>query len=302
MKPRFGSIALDDLFKRIETDFAPMAREKNLRFVVMPTSLKVVSDANLLRRLVQNLVSNAIKYTIEGKVLVGARRRGDRVVIEVLDSGIGIPSSKFRTVFKEFARLDDGARTASGLGLGLSIVDRLSRMLSHPVRLASTPGRGTAFRVDIPRELSASHAAAAQTRRPRQRPVDALSGLRVLCIDNEPKILEGMVLLTTGWGCAVSEARSMHELSGILERREPAPDVVIADYHLGDGNGIEAILGVRAHYQSDIPALLITADRTAEVRAEAEHHGIGVQHKPVKPAAIRAYLTQAAGLRRVAAE
>jgi Na+/proline symporter/CheY-like chemotaxis protein/anti-sigma regulatory factor (Ser/Thr protein kinase) len=302
MKPRFGPIGLDDLFKRIETDFAPMAREKNLEFVVMPTSLKVVSDANLLRRLVQNLVSNAIKYTIEGKVLVGARRRGDRVVIEVLDSGIGIPSSKFRTVFKEFARLDDGARTASGLGLGLSIVDRLSRMLAHPVRLASTPGRGTAFRVEMPRDLAASPTATPHARRVRSRPVDVLSGLRVLCVDNEPKILEGMVLLTTGWGCTVGEAQSIGDLAEIMNRREPAPDIVIADYHLSDGNGIEAILTLRAFYQSDIPALLITADRTAEVRAEAERHGIGVQHKPVKPAAIRAYLTQAAGLRRVAAE
>jgi Na+/proline symporter/signal transduction histidine kinase/CheY-like chemotaxis protein len=302
MKPRFGSIDLDDLFKRIETDFAPVARERNLKFVVMPTSLKVVSDINLLRRLVQNLVSNAIKYTITGKVIVGARRRGDKVVVEVLDSGIGIPSSKFKTVFKEFARLEDGAKTASGLGLGLSIVDRLSRMLAHPVRLSSTPGRGTVFRVEIPRDLTAPHAAAARSRRERAKPVNAMAGLRVLCIDNEPRILEGMAVLIAGWGCTVATARSRNDIDTITARREPPPDVVIADYHLDDDDGIEAVLMLRAHYQADIPALLITADRTPEVRAEAERHGIGVQHKPVKPAAIRAYLTQAAALRRVAAE
>lgn len=302
MKPRFGSIELDDLFKRIDTDFSPMAREKDLKFVVMPTSLKVVSDANLLRRLVQNLVSNAIKYTVSGKVIVGARRRGDKVIIEVLDSGIGIPSSKFRTVFKEFARLEDGARTASGLGLGLSIVDRLSRMLSHPVQLASQPGRGTTFRVEIPRDLSAPNAAAARIRRERTKPANVLNGLRVLCIDNEPQILEGMGLLITGWGCTVGQARSLAEIDTIIKGREPPPDVVIADYHLDDGYGIEAILALRSHYQAAIPAMMITADRTPEVRAEAERHGIAVQHKPVKPAAIRAYLTQSAGLRRVAAE
>ena len=302
MKPRFSSIDLEDLFKRIDTDFSPMAREKNLKFVVMPTSLKVVSDANLLRRLVQNLVSNAIKYTLTGKVIIGARRRGDKVVIEVLDSGIGIPSSKFRTVFKEFARLEDGARTASGLGLGLSIVDRLSRMLSHPVQLTSTPGRGTAFRVEIPRDLAVANAGSAKIRRERAKPADALNGLRVLCVDNEPKILDGMALLIAGWGCTVGQARSLSELGTIIEAREPPPDVVIADYHLDDGDGIEAILALRAHYQTAIPAMMITADRTPEVRAEAERHGITVQHKPVKPAAIRAYLTQAAGLRRVAAE
>jgi signal transduction histidine kinase len=147
-------VPLADLLERIQTDFAPIAREKNLKLVVMPTSLRVRSDPNLLRRLVQNLVSNAIKYTITGKVLVGARRRGNQVIIQVMDSGIGIPPSKFRTVFKEFARLDEGAKTASGLGLGLSIVDRIARVLSHPVELHSTHGKGTDFRIVMPRDMS----------------------------------------------------------------------------------------------------------------------------------------------------
>ncbi len=301
MKPRFTSVPLEDLLKRIETDYAPMAREKNLEFVVMPTSLKVRSDANLLRRLVQNLVSNAIKYTIDGKVLIGARRRGGQVIIEVLDSGIGIPPSKFRTVFKEFARLDEGAKTAAGLGLGLSIVDRISRVLNHPVQLASTPGRGTTFRVQVPMDLTASQTIRADQaeRRKRSQP---LNGLRVLCIDNEPRILEGMALLITGWGCTVGQADSLTALDEIVARHEPPPEIIIADYHLDDGNGIEAVLKLRQKYQADIPALIITADRTPEVRAEAERHDIGVQHKPVKPAAMRAYLTQVAGLKRVAAE
>ncbi|MGK9052217.1 hybrid sensor histidine kinase/response regulator [Neorhizobium petrolearium] len=302
MKPRLTSVPLEDLFKRIETDYAPMAREKNLKFIVMPTSLRVRSDTNLLRRLVQNLVSNAIKYTIDGKVLVGARRRGDRVIIEVLDSGIGIPPSKFRTVFKEFARLDEGARTAGGLGLGLSIVDRISRVLNHPVQLASTPGHGTAFRVEIPMDVAASQAVRDADQPERRKRSQPLNGLRVLCIDNEPRILEGMALLITGWGCTVGQADSIAALDDIVARREPPPEIIIADYHLDDGDGIEAILKLRAKYQADIPALIITADRTPEVRAEAERHDIGVQHKPVRPAAMRAYLTQVAGLKRVAAE
>ncbi len=268
----------------------------------MPTSLKVRSDANLLRRLVQNLVSNAIKYTIDGKVLIGARRRGDQVIIEVLDSGIGIPPSKFRTVFKEFARLDEGAKTATGLGLGLSIVDRISRVLNHPVQLASTPGRGTTFRVQVPMDLTASQTIRAADQVERRKRSQPLNGLRVLCIDNEPRILEGMALLITGWGCTVGQADSLAALDEIVARREPPPEIIIADYHLDDGNGIEAVLKLRQHYQADIPALVITADRTPEVRADAERHDIGVQHKPVKPAAMRAYLTQVAGLKRVAAE
>lgn len=300
MKPRLSSIPLGELFARIETDFAPIAREKNLKFKVLPTSLTVRTDPNLLRRLIQNLVSNAIKYTISGKVLVGARRRGSEVVIEVVDSGIGIPSSKFKSVFKEFTRLDEGARTAAGLGLGLSIVDRISRVLSHPVELASTPGRGTLFRVRVPKGTHVATVASGEvTNRNASQP---LLGLKVLCIDNEAQILEGMTLLLSGWGCTVATARDISQITSLLIQDKFSPDIVIADYHLDSGSGTDAVLAVRAIVGAPVPGLVITADRTPEVRAETERYGLGLQHKPVKPAALRAFLTQAAGLRHVAAE
>jgi Na+/proline symporter/signal transduction histidine kinase len=300
MRPRLTSVALADLLERIQTDFAPIARAKNLKLIVMPTSLRVRSDPNLLRRLVQNLVSNAIKYTISGKVLIGARRRGSQVVIQVMDSGIGIPLSKFKTVFKEFARLDEGARTASGLGLGLSIVDRIARVLSHPVELHSTHGKGTDFRIAMPRDVSPP-ADLAPPAPPADRPAQNLKGLKILCIDNEPHILEGMRLLIGGWGCDV---RSTDSLAGIarLDGRQRAPDLIIADYHLGDGTGVAAILAARARFACHIPGLIVTADRTPEVRAEAERHAIGIQHKPVRPAALRAYIIQISAQKRAAAE
>ena len=220
----------------------------------------------------------------------------------MFDSGIGIPPSKFRTVFKEFARLDEGAKTAAGLGLGLSIVDRISRVLNHPVQLSSAPGRGTRFKVQMPLDLSLPQSARAAGEPEGRKRSQPLNGLRVLCIDNEPRILEGMAMLISGWGCVVSQADSIAAAEEITAARESAPEIIIADYHLDDGNGIEAILRLRRTYQSQIPALLITADRTPEVRAEAERHDIGVQHKPVKPAAMRAHLTQVASLKRVAAE
>ncbi|KIQ02283.1 histidine kinase [Agrobacterium tumefaciens] len=302
MKPRMASVPLNDLFKRIETDFAPMARERNLELIVMPTSLTVKSDINLLRRLVQNLVSNAIKYTLSGKVIVGVRRRGKEAVIQVVDSGIGIPTSKFRTIFKEFARLDEGAKTAAGLGLGLSIVDRLSRILHHPVHLSSVQGRGTSFRVHLPREMTQGRAARLVERDAPTPIGQQLHGFRVLCIDNEPKILEGMRLLMSGWGCEVSQAGSFAEIGQWTDTEARAPDLVIADYHLDDGNGIDAVLRLRQVYAKDIPALLITADRTLEVRAQAEKEGIAVQHKPVRPAALRAYINQVFSVTRAAAE
>ncbi|MDW9461714.1 response regulator [Sinorhizobium meliloti] len=302
MKPRLQSVPLDELLRRIETDFAPMARAKDIELVIMPTSLAARSDPNLLRRLVQNLVSNAIKYTLRGKVLVGVRRHGQTATIEVLDSGIGIPSSKFRTVFKEFARLEEGARTASGLGLGLSIVDRISRVLNHPVGLQSKPGKGTGFKVTVPLDKSAGgrlkpqSVAAAKTS-------EALAGLNVICIDNEPKILEGMALLLGGWGCSVMTAESLAACTEMAPGRLGArPDAIIADYHLGDGTGVEAIAAIRGLWQESIPALMVTADRSPEVRGAAERDGVSLQHKPVRPAALRAWLTQLAAAGRAAAE
>jgi CheY-like chemotaxis protein/two-component sensor histidine kinase len=301
MKPRMASVALSALLQRIETDFAPIAREKRLKLVVMPTTLKVRSDPNLLRRVVQNLVSNAIKYTPTGKVLIGARRRGDKVIIQVMDSGIGIPASKFRTVFKEFARLDEGAKTASGLGLGLSIVDRIARVLDHPVELRSIPGRGTDFRIVMPLDLTQTIETTVPSASVADRAMRSLRGLKILCVDNEPDILEGMQLLMSGWGCEVAVSPSLAALAEMPATDTP-PDIVIADYHLGDGTGIDAIGLLRQRYGRDLPALVITADRSPEVRAEAEKHGIGLQQKPVRPAALRAYLAQVSSLKRAAAE
>ncbi|PTM97638.1 NahK/ErcS family hybrid sensor histidine kinase/response regulator [Mycoplana dimorpha] len=301
MKPRLQVVHLGDLLKRIETDFAPMAREKNLALRVVPSSLAVKSDPNLLRRLVQNLVSNAVKYTPEGKVLVGVRRKGGSASIQVLDSGIGIPASKFRIVFKEFARLDEGARTAPGLGLGLSIVDRISRVLNHPVDLQSSPGKGTTFKVRVPIDIEASRRKAKATieKAPAGEP---LQGLRVLCIDNEPTILDGMRLLLSGWGCEVVTAESLVAVNHMLARGVLAPHAILADYHLDDGTGVEAIVRVREGCGADIPGLLITADRSAEVRALAEGNDIVVQNKPVRPASMRAWLTRLANLEKAAAE
>lgn len=175
-------------------------------------------------------------------------------------------------------------------------------MLNHPVELSSVPGKGTIFRVRVPRDLASPQTAKPTEQPERRRRSQPLNGLRVLCIDNEPKILEGMSLLVSGWGCTVGQLTSLAGIEAIVAAREPPPEVIVADFHLGDGNGVEAIVRLRQLYQAEIPALLLTADRTPEVRAEAERYDIAVQHKPVRPAALRAYLTQVAGIKRIAAE
>lgn len=290
MRAEITTFRIDEILKPLQREFGPMAREKNLRLVFVPSSLTVRSDRRLLRRLAQNLISNAIKYTPNGKVLVGVRRRGDRLRLEVWDTGLGIPASKQKTVFQEFERLDRGARVARGLGLGLSIVERITRVLDHPIRLRSAVGKGSVFFVDVPQGGPMPELLPANESKPT--PSAPLAGLSVLAIDNEPAIIEGMRTLLTGWGCRVMTAESLQGAQAILDRGESRPDVIIADYHLDDGDGIDAITTLRRRLDPETPAILLTADRTAEVRAATLASDIHLMNKPLKPAALRALLAQ----------
>jgi Na+/proline symporter/signal transduction histidine kinase/ActR/RegA family two-component response regulator len=290
MKPQWSSFRLDEMFRQLSREFEPVAAEKGLRLRFVHTGLTVRSDRRLLRRLLQNLISNAIKYTPSGTVLVGARRRGGRLRLDVLDTGLGIPQSKQRIVFREFQRLDQGAKVARGLGLGLSIVERIARVLDHKLDLRSESGRGSRFSVLLP--VVAPLPAMAHPAEAPVAPATPLAGLRVLAIDNEPAILEGMRTLLGGWGCQVVTAASLKEATERLREMAAAPEVVIADYHLDEGTGIEAIAALRWKLGGTLPAVLLTADRTLPVRDEAAEKGIHVLNKPLKPAALRALLAR----------
>jgi Na+/proline symporter/signal transduction histidine kinase/ActR/RegA family two-component response regulator len=299
MQPEMTDFRIDELLARLEVEFAPLAREKGLELKFMPCGLAVRSDRRLLRRLLQNLVSNAIKYTPKGTVLVGCRRRGPRLRIDVYDTGIGIPHAKRRAVFKEFHRLDQGARVARGVGLGLSIVERIARVLDCEVALKSTYGRGSCFSVEVSR---AAKAVAAPASAPvRGTAAGQLGGTVVLCIDNEPTILDGMQTLLGGWGCRVLKARDLGGALAEIEGSGREPDGLLVDYHLDGGNGIAAIAELRRRFGRDLPAILVTADRSVHVREEARAAGAHVLNKPVKPASLRALITQWR-VQRVAAE
>jgi CheY-like chemotaxis protein len=296
LKPEITVFALEDLFRELQRDFEPTAREKGiaLRFVASKAAIR--SDRRLMRRLLQNLVSNAIKYTPSGRVLVGVRRRQGMLALQVFDTGLGIPLSKQKAVFREFERLDQGARIARGLGLGLSIVERIARTLHHKIALRSTPGRGSCFEVTAPR---ATAPVAAPVRSERAPLVQApLSGMLVVAIDNEPTIQEGMRFLLTGWGCDVVTAGSAGEAIEALGARRP--DAVIADYHLDDGDGLDAVARLRDAFSADIAATLLTADRSPDVRLAAEKAGVQVLNKPLRPAALRSLLSQWRITRRAA--
>ncbi|MCC5977655.1 MAG: hybrid sensor histidine kinase/response regulator [Salinarimonas sp.] len=290
LKPEIEVFRLDTFLQQLMREFEPSANAKGLRLRVVTPAISVRSDRKLLRRLVQNLISNAIKYTPSGRILVGARRHAEAVALQVHDTGLGIPASKQRLIFREFKRLDQGAQIAQGLGLGLSIVERIARVLEHPLNLVSHPGRGSCFSVTLPRAASIPLGAVPEA--PVRTASAGLDGLRVLAIDNEPAILAGMRELLGGWGCEVFGAHGLAEAQALLRGGEFAPDVVIADYHLDQGDGIEAILALRWHLGADLPAVLLTADRSPRVREDAAAKGIQLLNKPLKPAALRALLTR----------
>jgi len=290
LRPEVGAVCIYDLLKQLQLEFEPMAQERGLSLIVMPSKLWVMSDGRLLRRILQNLLSNAIKYTEHGRVLVGCRRDGAGVRIEVHDTGPGIPMAQQSLVFKEFLRLDQHASTVRGLGLGLSIVERMGRVLCHPIRLKSRTGSGSVFSVTVP--IADPQAIQARTKSEPPRPIGHMQGVRVLCIDNEPAILEGMDVLLKSWGCEVITALGVDQAAVALHARGDAPHIILADYHLNEGTGCEAIASLCRTLNREIAGVVVTADRSPEVQDQVRNAGYRLLRKPVKPAALRTAIAQ----------
>jgi CheY-like chemotaxis protein/anti-sigma regulatory factor (Ser/Thr protein kinase) len=267
-----------------------VAERAGLELSVVPTSVNVRTDVRLLRRLLQNLLTNACRYTPKGKVLFGVRRRGRFAEIQVADTGIGIPRDKFDEIFSEFRRLADLAGGAKGYGLGLSIVRRISRLLDHPVQVRSQVGRGSVFSVRVPlAETSGQQHAIHVSRLPRHR---ALDGVRVLVIDNEAQVLEGMTSLLDTWHCRVIAASDAEGALSELDRTGEKPELLLVDYHLDHGRvGTEAINAIRDRVQAGIPAAIITADHNPAIRDDVRKlRGVSLLLKPIKPARLRALI------------
>jgi signal transduction histidine kinase/CheY-like chemotaxis protein len=291
LTPKFEDFPVAVLLNRMENSFGPSAREKGLSFRVMPCGIWVHSDPVLLERILMNLVSNAIHYTEHGGIVIGCRRRGNLLRIEVWDSGIGIPRDKLREIFQEFFQLANPERDRSkGLGLGLAIVERLARLLNHRLNVASTPGKGSVFAIEVPRAVAkfATDPASVMAVVP-----DALDNVFVLLVDDEPMVREGMRGLLASWGCHVVTAGAGEEALARLEEHERIPDLIISDYRLpGNETGIDAIRRIQASLPGNIPALLISGDTAPEHLAEAKASGYHLLHKPVQPAKLRALLSR----------
>ncbi|MBZ9845555.1 hybrid sensor histidine kinase/response regulator [Mesorhizobium sp. CA5] len=293
VQPEIGDVSLEALFSSLRSDFLPEAAKKGLSLKFRPVNVAVRSDRTLLRRILQNILSNALRYTRSGGVLVGTRHRGDTIRIDVADTGCGIPEDQREAVFEEFHRgtstLAD-AGLAGGLGLGLAIVRRMAAALGHPVTFSSKVGRGTIFHIDVPVGMAAAEPAmaAADMERPRGY---GLFGTKVLLVENDADVLSAMTSLLERWQCLVRAATSTDDALDLLGDTAWVPDIVIADQHLDGGDlGTSTIAEVRDYLGRTVPALIVTADGSEPVAKAARAAGIELMRKPLKPAQLRALL------------
>ncbi|TPI49768.1 hybrid sensor histidine kinase/response regulator [Mesorhizobium sp. B2-9-1] len=293
VQPEIGDVSLEALFSSLRSDFLPEAEKKGLSLKFRPVNVAVRSDRTLLRRILQNILSNALRYTRSGGVLVGTRHRGDTIRIDVADTGCGIPEDQREAVFEEFHRgtstLAD-AGLAGGLGLGLAIVRRMAAALGHPVTFSSKVGRGTIFHIDVPIGMAAAEPAmaAADMERPRGY---GLFGTKVLLVENDMDVLSAMTSLLERWQCLVRAATSTDDALDLLGDTAWVPDIVIADQHLDGGDlGTSTIAEVRDYLGRTVPALIVTADGSEPVAKAARAAGIELMRKPLKPAQLRALL------------
>jgi PAS domain S-box-containing protein len=288
LRPQISSFPIANLLEELRRQYAPLAQARVLRLTIVDCREVVRSDRVLLRRIIQNYLSNALRYTERGGVVVGCRRRGAQLEIAVYDTGPGIADHERERIYAEFARLDQSSPWGEkGLGLGLSICDRLARLMDHQLTLVSRPGFGSVFGVRVTRDTKARRRQRTQRQSPPTDPT-GLRGLRVLCVDNDRPILDGMEALLATWGVTVIKATAASEALR-LAAEEPI-DAVLADYHLGSGiDGLE-LLRRLATQKPDLAAALITADHGADVEALARSAGYPLLHKPLRPAALRALL------------
>ena len=290
LTPKITEFPIARLLQKIETRFDQATREKGLRLRVRRSDAWVRSDAMLLERILLNLVSNAVRYTLRGGIIVGCRRRGEMLRIEVWDSGPGIPEDQKQNIFGEFFQLPAPERNRyGGLGLGLAIVDRLRLLLNHQIDLASTVGRGSRFAILVPmadecvtstEPVDSPHPAAF-----------AVEGKVILVIGDAPIVLEGTGGLLGKWGYSVLTAGSDEAALIRLAERQQRPDLIISDYHLASGKtGIRAIEQINAAFGSSIPAILISGDTAPEPLRDAKDRGYILLHKPVDPMRLRAVM------------
>lgn len=281
--PVIEQVELNTLLHSIDDEFSALAQEKQLRLIIRPTQIFVATEAKALRRILQNLVSNAIKYTREGGILVGARKRGGKLVIQVWDTGLGIDEDDYERIFLDFNRLDSHQQEAQGVGLGLSVVSRISQYLKHPITVSSRLNRGSCFSVEVPIVEAPVKATVKAEPKPS---VPRAFQMHVLVVDNDIQNTDALETVLAGWGCEVTTASTKEEALAA-----DRPELLIIDYHLGESlTGFSLYETLKEVWGQTVPGILVTAHGEAEIKQQAELHGMVYLAKPVKPAALRSLI------------
>jgi signal transduction histidine kinase len=289
--PSVRLVPLGELFASLAVDIEPLAREKSLGLRWRRSDLAVMSDPLMLRRILQNLITNAVQYTQAGGVMLAARRRGSDVRMEVWDTGPGIPKAERQSIFEEFERGPAADRPAiGGFGLGLSIVQRMAEALGHPVGLCSRIDHGTCFTITAPFAGIVRSSMSQPAPTTHARPY-GLTGAKVVVIDNDTSVLEAMQSLLEHWACKVSLLRGLSDVDRFIASGA-RPDLLLVDYHLDAGAcGLTAVERLRAAAADrTLPAIVITADHSAATADKAQSAACEVLMKPVKPAELRALM------------
>ena len=283
IEPDNSPIPLLEIFDQLGMEFTPQAAAKGLELRVVPADYWVRSDPALLERILRNLLTNAIRYPHKGKILLGARRTGSTVRIEVWDSGIGIESETLEHIFEEFYQADNPERDRSrGLGLGLAIIERLATLLEHKLGVRSWPGRGSVFDITLP----VTDEPASADARMRQTPPEtgSLQGRLAVLVDDDPIVLEGTEAMMEDWGCKIVSASSGKEAVAAILATGRIPDFILADLRLrGTETGLDAIAALHQSLGRPIPAIIVTGDTDPDRIRQASASGYIILHKPVEP-------------------
>lgn len=295
IKADIAPFALSELLDNLAAEYTELARSEGLELHFVGCSALVRSDIQLLARILRNLLSNAIRYTYKGRVVLGCRRQHQRLLIQVWDSGMGIAEERLEEIFQEFKRGDvQRPDQDRGLGLGLAIVEKIAGILGHRISVKSLPGKGSMFSVEVP--LSATAPKSLPTLAMSEPMLERLQGARVWVLDNDAAICAGMRTLLEGWGCQVITALSEQDLARQVDNYHAEADLLIADYHLDDDqNGVDAVARINARRASPIPALMITANYSNELKLQIRELGHTLMHKPVRPMKLKTAMSHLLG-------
>ena len=295
IKADIAPFALSELLDNLAAEYTELARSEGLELHFIGCSALVHSDIQLLARILRNLLSNAIRYTYSGRVVLGCRRQHQRLSVQVWDSGMGIAEERLEEIFQEFKRGDVQRRDQDrGLGLGLAIVEKIAGILGHRISVKSVPGKGSMFAVEVP--LSATAPKTLPVPSMSEPMLERLQGARVWVLDNDAAICAGMRTLLEGWGCQVVTALSEQDLAGQVDNYHAETDLLIADYHLdNDQNGVDAVARINARRGRPIPALMITANYSNELKQQIREQGHTLMHKPVRPMKLKTAMSHLLG-------